>query len=107
MDSWGRTHFIHHVGSLNNALMKDVIDSANERNKLIQEIQSKIKEIADQRPYKVPGNMDSYSDYAQGWSDACDILGDAILGIFPEWRELQKELNDFRRNVGNYETGTK
>lgn len=37
-----------------------------------------IKEIASAHPYKEKGNPNSYTDYNQGWSDACDILGERI-----------------------------
>ena len=33
-----------------------------------------IKEIEDLHPYKQSGNIDSYGDYNQGWSDACDVI---------------------------------
>jgi hypothetical protein len=36
-------------------------------------------EIADMYPYKVRGDYDSYSQYNEGWSDACDILTHAII----------------------------
>ena len=37
-----------------------------------------IEEVEDMHPYKQLGNRDSYSEYNEGWSDACDILGQAI-----------------------------
>ena len=37
-----------------------------------------IKNIEEQHPYKKAGDRDSYSKYNEGWSDACDILGNAI-----------------------------
>jgi len=37
-----------------------------------------IKEISDQHPYKEKGNRDSYSQYNEGWSDACEVLGERI-----------------------------
>lgn len=33
-----------------------------------------INEVENQRPYKQPGNRDSYSQYNEGWSDACDEI---------------------------------
>ena len=33
-----------------------------------------IIEIREMRPYKVPGKPESYSDYNQGWEDACDLI---------------------------------
>ena len=45
----------------------------------ITEIEKAISDVEDMRPYKEAGNRDSYSEYNEGWSDACDILGQAIL----------------------------
>jgi hypothetical protein len=41
-------------------------------------IEKIISEISDQHPYKQSGNRDSYSQYNEGWSDACDIILNAI-----------------------------
>lgn len=43
--------------------------------KTIDEI---INEVSDMHPYKEAGNRDSYSEYNEGWSDACDVLGEMI-----------------------------
>ena len=45
-------------------------------------INTKIDEITDLHRYKVSGYPDSYGSYSEGWSDACDILGEAILNLF-------------------------
>ena len=45
-------------------------------------INTKIDEITDLHRYKVSGYPDSYGSYSEGWSDACDILGEAILDLF-------------------------
>lgn len=37
-----------------------------------------IDEVEAQNPYKVPGQRDTYSEYAEGWSDACDIIRSKI-----------------------------
>ena len=37
-----------------------------------------ISEVEDIHPYKEAGNADSYSQYNEGWSDACDVLGERI-----------------------------
>jgi len=37
-----------------------------------------VSEVEDIHPYKQAGNADSYSEYAEGWTDACDILGERI-----------------------------
>jgi len=47
--------------------------------KIEEAISKVIEEIADQRPYKEAGNADSYSQYNEGWTDACDVLETAIL----------------------------
>ena len=44
----------------------------------IPEIDSAIQGITDLHPYKEMGNRDSYSQYNEGWSDACDVLGETI-----------------------------
>lgn len=33
-----------------------------------------IDSVQDKHPYKQAGNVDSYSDYNQGWSDACEVI---------------------------------
>ena len=42
------------------------------------EIDKVIDEVEELHPYKKAGDRDSYSEYAEGWSDACDILGERI-----------------------------
>jgi hypothetical protein len=37
-----------------------------------------IEDASDEHPYKQIGNVQSYSEYNEGWSDACDILGGRI-----------------------------
>ncbi len=39
----------------------------DEKNRIVQE-------VMEMHPYKVPGKPHTYSDYNQGWEDACDIL---------------------------------
>ena len=48
--------------------------------KTIKEI---IEEIAALHPYKNPTDSDSYSDYNQGWADACDLIESRIESITP------------------------
>lgn len=43
-----------------------------------EEIEKIISDTEDEHPYKEAGNRDSYSEYAEGWTDACDILGERI-----------------------------
>jgi len=42
------------------------------------EIDKVISEVEYMHPYKEAGNLDSYSEYNEGWTDACDILGERI-----------------------------
>lgn len=37
-----------------------------------------VEEVRNQNKYKERGNPDSYNPYNEGWSDACDILGEKI-----------------------------
>ena len=37
-----------------------------------------INQVANQHPYKKIDDRSSYSPYNEGWSDACDILGERI-----------------------------
>lgn len=45
-----------------------------------------IKQVESIHPYKESGNMDSYSPYNEGWSDACDIMGNRILEMITEMK---------------------
>jgi hypothetical protein len=45
----------------------------------LDKIKQIAKDIAEMHPYKKLGDMDSYSNYNQGWEDACYILLDKIL----------------------------
>lgn len=40
-----------------------------------------IDEASEMHPYKVVGDSDTYSNYNQGWSDACDWLYANIEGV--------------------------
>ena len=46
---------------------------------LKQRIEKITSEVSDMNPYKQAGNFDSYSRYNEGWTDACDILGERII----------------------------
>ena len=64
-----------------------------------------INEVTDRHPYKERGNPDSYSQYNEGWSDACDILGQElsayILGYVANLRSenasLRSRLDECKR----------
>ena len=47
-----------------------------------EELRKKINMIIDitedLHPYKERGNVESYSSYNEGWSDACDIILSSI-----------------------------
>jgi enolase len=44
-----------------------------------EELINLIKEVSKQYPYKIVGDPLTYNSYNEGWSDACDILGEKIL----------------------------
>jgi len=46
---------------------------------MIDEITEK---IIDTHPYKQRGNIDSFSEYNEGWTDGCDVLGQAIKELY-------------------------
>ena len=48
---------------------------------LTEEIKRLTEEIMDMHPYKESGNRDSYSEYNEGWTDACCILEEALLNL--------------------------
>ena len=50
------------------------------------EIEKTIVRIEDMHPYKKPGVRESYYEYAEGWSDACDVLGEAIKELLNQKR---------------------
>ena len=43
-----------------------------------KELKEKIREVEEQHPYKKVGDANSYSQYNEGWTDACDILEQAV-----------------------------
>lgn len=49
--------------------------------KLETKVNQAIELTEKEHPYKEAGNRNSYSEYNEGWSDCCDILGDRIKGI--------------------------
>lgn len=44
----------------------------------MSEVDKIISNTEDEHPYKEAGNVDSYSEYNEGWTDACDVLGNRI-----------------------------
>lgn len=61
-------------------------------------IESKIKKVIsdaeDQYPYKQSGNRDSYSQYNEGWSDACGVIESQLEdeGVFVSVNVLEERL---------------
>lgn len=43
-----------------------------------EEIKKAIEQVQDLHPYKQSGDSNSYSNYNEGWSDACDIILDKL-----------------------------
>jgi len=43
-----------------------------------ENIMSVIDEVSELHPYKKPGDRLSYSEYNEGWTDACDALKDRL-----------------------------
>ncbi len=41
-----------------------------------------IEEVTEIHPYKKAGNPESYSSYNEGWTDACDALGERLRLYF-------------------------
>jgi len=49
------------------------------------------RKVEDMYPYKESGNIDSYSKYNEGWSDACDVLEQTLLESLTQQDEASKE----------------
>lgn len=47
-----------------------------------------IKKVAEMYPYKQVGNRDSYSDYNQGWDDACGVIEAEITNLLKDENKL-------------------
>lgn len=59
--------------------------NVEDRSMTLKEINNIIRDVMKQHPYKVVGEYDTYSDYNQGWEDACYEIEDIInakLGNF-------------------------
>lgn len=69
-----------------------------------EEIKNGISKIEDMFPYKEVGNKDSYSDYNQGWADACGQFSDLIDSLPSEtangqWIDAKTALPEDSRDV--------
>lgn len=51
----------------------------NEKGYKIADLKIIIENTSLEHPYKDPSDRDTYSQYNEGWADACDILGHRIL----------------------------
>ena len=51
---------------------------------LMRKINNGIAEVCNEHPYKVVGDMDTYSQYNEGWNDACDRIQSKITDILFE-----------------------
>jgi len=63
-----------------------------------------LKEIANEHPYKIQGNPDSYSDYSQGWADCADRMISIVenmpqLDTFGEWIQVSER---YPKETGEY-----
>lgn len=59
-----------------------------------------VKHTDDMYPYKVPGEYDTYGQYNEGWSDACDYIrgeletlqaADVAPVIHAEWIHIEED----------------
>lgn len=66
----------------------------------MKEVDVKCK-IEALHPYKGVGNRDSYSQYNEGWSDACDALFEALraAGLIKEWIRYENQIETGERFV--------
>ena len=58
-----------------------------------EEFDNVVTEVENRHPYKVKGNYETYGPYNEGWSDACDILGQKLFTFLSEQlAEKEKEI---------------
>lgn len=55
----------------------------------------KIDTVTNEHPYKVIGDTDSYSQYNEGWADACDRM----LSVLSEQKETHKSCSNCGNNT--------
>jgi len=72
------------LGRYINEAMQQYADEINssiktQLEKEIEKILSEITKVENQHPYKQAGNRDSYSEYNEGWSDACDVIRQSLI----------------------------
>lgn len=56
-----------------------------------QAIAEVINEVENQYPYKKPGDRYSYSQYKEGWSDACQEIRDQLKALDNSSPEVSRE----------------
>lgn len=57
------------------------LDKAVEVMGSLKNIEQAIEDTAKENPYRVRGDHSTYTQYNEGWSDACDILGGRIKEV--------------------------
>lgn len=69
----------------------------------MQGIDEILDKIADEHPYKTPGDHDSYSQYNEGWQDAIDRVRGMLMlffenGEYDGWIPVDVRLPDEKTN---------
>lgn len=56
------------------------------------QINTIINEVSEIHPYKQRGNVNSYSEYNEGWADACDIIAQNIDNYLTNLHTMNKAI---------------
>lgn len=59
---------------------------------MVMELDKIIEEVESLHPYKISGKPDTYSQYNEGFSDACDILGERVKKLIQSLKEREREI---------------
>ena len=51
---------------------------------LREEVRKAIREVEEHHPYKIVGKPETYSEYNEGWTGACDIVEQRIDTVFTQ-----------------------
>lgn len=54
-----------------------------------EKLNHKLNSVSEKHPYKERGNRDSYSQYNEGWSDACDVMQQEISNFISDLKTLK------------------
>lgn len=79
--AWKQTEKYDAVGPKASDFIAGLRPETAWRPNLIEQVKLVINDTEQEHPYKVKGDLDTYSQYNEGWSDACDVLGEKILNI--------------------------